>query len=283
MVKRSIEQEIRNKNFGSRNGNFEKNAVVKNQGTKQRVQRILGDCWQWENQRAVCERRQLQFPSRLNKRGKVTPSTPSPNSFMQQKSERKPLRTRSPRGKSTSGRMSRWPRKDYLGGTCNNSFCEKMAPLQNAWSTRPRAVVGLGKSARSHTVRLMNSPTKRSQKNDGKSAVAMLKKGNWPERELVIDECPDRPGKLGKRSDKKLGQKSSKCQSSDARQLGCVFQDMTPPKSILRKGTDKPKPIQRVKFTKAIARHTKVRDQNPSVGYICPGEPHQRSPNAPKI
>ena len=31
MVKRSIEQEIRNKNFGMRNGNFEKNAVVKNQ------------------------------------------------------------------------------------------------------------------------------------------------------------------------------------------------------------------------------------------------------------
>ena len=49
MVKRSIEQEIRNKNFGSRNGNFEKNAVVKNQGTKQRVQRILGYCWQWKS------------------------------------------------------------------------------------------------------------------------------------------------------------------------------------------------------------------------------------------
>ena len=48
MVKRSIEQEIRNENFGVRSGNFEKNAVVKNQGTKQRVQRILGDCWQWE-------------------------------------------------------------------------------------------------------------------------------------------------------------------------------------------------------------------------------------------
>ena len=44
MVKRSIEQEIRNENFGARSGNFEKNAVVKNQGTKQRVQRILGDC-----------------------------------------------------------------------------------------------------------------------------------------------------------------------------------------------------------------------------------------------
>ena len=49
MVKRSIEQDIRNKNFWARNGNCEKNAVVKNQGTKQRVQRILGDCWQWES------------------------------------------------------------------------------------------------------------------------------------------------------------------------------------------------------------------------------------------
>ena len=113
--------------------------------------------------------------------------------------------------------------------------------------------------------------------------MAVLKKGNWQEREPVTDECHDRPGKPGKRSDKKLGQNSSKCQSSDARQLGCVFQDMTPPKSILRKCTDMPKPIQRVKFTKAIARHTKIRDQNPSLGYICPGEPHQRGPNAPKF
>ena len=64
-------------------------------------------------------------------------------------------------------------------------------------------------------------------------------------------------GKPGKSGDKKLGQNSSERQSPDARQLGCVFQDMTPPKSILRKGTDMPRPIQRVKFTKAIARHTK--------------------------
>ena len=79
------------------------------------------------------------------------------------------------------------------------------------------------------------------------------------------------------RTDKKLERKSSQRRSSDARQLGCVFQDMTPPKSILRKSTDMPKPIQRVKFKKAIARHTKIRDQNPSLGYICPGEPHERS------
>ena len=72
-------------------------------------------------------------------------------------------------------------------------------------------------------------PTKRSNDNDDKSAVVLLKKENWQEREFVTNECPDRPGKLGKRGDKKLGQNSSQRRSSDARQLGCVFQDMTPP------------------------------------------------------
>ena len=48
MVKRSIEQNLRLKNFEARNGNYETNAVVKNQGTKQREHRTLGDCWQWE-------------------------------------------------------------------------------------------------------------------------------------------------------------------------------------------------------------------------------------------
>ena len=43
--------------------------------------------------------------------------------------------------------------------------------LQNACSTSPRVVAGLGKGARMHTVRLMNSRAKRSKKNDDKSAV----------------------------------------------------------------------------------------------------------------
>ena len=89
----------------------------------------------------------------------------------------------------------------------------------------------------------------------------MLKKDDWHDRGPVTDQCQDRSGKPDKRGDQKLGQNSSKRRFSDARQLGCVFQDMTLPKSILRKSTDMPKPIQRVKFTKAIARHTKIRDQ----------------------
>ena len=111
----------------------------------------------------------------------------------------------------------------------------------------------------------------------------MLKKDNWQEREPVTDQGHDRPGQPGEKRGNEMERGSSKHRSSNARQLGCVFQDMTPPKSILRKSTDMQRPIQRVKFTKAVARHTKIRDQNPSLGYICPGEPHQRSPNAPKL
>ena len=48
-------------------------------------------------------------------------------------------------------------------------------------------------------------PTKRSKTNDDKSAVAILKKGNWQERESVADGCHDRPGKPVKRGDEKLG------------------------------------------------------------------------------
>ena len=245
------------------------------------VDRILGVCWQWETNGQCVKGDNCSFRHDMNKRWKVTPSNPSPNSFMQQ-NDRKSSRTRSPRGRSHSGRMSRWPCKGYIRGTCNNWFCEKWHPPECLFY-KTKSGCRFGEKC-SHAHRQVDEqPTKRSKKNDDKSAVALLKKGDWHERGPVTDQCHDRSGKPDKRSDKKLGQKSSKRRSSDARQLGCVFQDMTPPKSTLRKSTDMPKPIQRVKFTRAVARHTKIRDQNPSLGYICPGEPHERCPNAPKF
>ena len=64
MVKRSIEQEIRNENFEARNGNFEKNAVVKNPGNKTACTKNSWGLLAMGNQRAMCERKQLQFPPR---------------------------------------------------------------------------------------------------------------------------------------------------------------------------------------------------------------------------
>ena len=97
-----------------------------------------------------------------------------------------------------------------------------------------------------HIAKLMDNLSKMSRRNDDKSAVTMWK---------------------------------------ITRQLGCVFQDKEPPKSAStwRKSSKIQKPIQRVKCTKAVLLHADIRDQNPSLGSICPRDPRQRNPDAPKF
>ena len=127
MVKRSIEQNLRIKNCEARNGNYGRNAVVKNQETKQRVQRILGDCWQWEASGQCSKGDTCSFRHISTSVQKMTQPNPSPSSFMQQ-SERNASRTQSPRGKSPSGRKSRLPWKDHFKGTLHQFILWKVAP-----------------------------------------------------------------------------------------------------------------------------------------------------------
>ena len=221
MVKRSIEQNLRIKNFEARNGNYETNAVVKNQGTKQREQRTVGDCWQWNANGQCSKGDNCSFRHDINKRAKSTQPNPSPRSSTRQ-NERNASRTRSPRGKSPSGRMFRWSCKDYLKGTCNNSFCEKWHPPECLFCKSESGCRIVEKCSFAHR-QVDEQPSKRSEKNGDINAVAMLK---------------------------------------STRQLGCVFQDMEPPKltSILRKSSDMQKPIRCVQFTKAVVRHANIRD-----------------------
>ena len=174
-----------------------------------------------------------------------------------QQSERNASRTRSPTGKNPSGRMSRWPCKDYLKGTCTNSFCERWHPPECLFY-KTKSGCRFGEKCSYAHRQVDEQPSKRSRKNDDRSAVAMLKKYDLHGRtwQSVV-----------KRDTRhELNHGPVGCRSSNTRQLGCVIQDMEPPKlsSILRKSSDMQKPIQRVRFTKAIARHTKIRDQNPS-------------------
>ena len=171
-----------------------------------------------------------------------------------QQSERKTSRTRRPRGKSPSGRRSRWPCKDYLKGTCTNSFCEKWHPPECLFCETKSGCRFGEKCSYAHR-QVDEQLSKRSKKNDDKSAVAMLKKYELHDRkeQPVVDRDTHRESNHGL-----VG-----CSSSNTQQLGRVFQDVEPPKltSILRKSSDMQKPIQSVKFTKAIVRHTQIRDK----------------------
>ena len=222
MVKRSIEQNLRNKNSGARNGNYERDAVVKNHRVKQREQSTRGDCWQWKANGQCSEGDNCSFRHDTNKRAKSTQPNPSPSSSTRQ-TERNASRTRSPRGKSPSGRMSQWPCKDYLKGTCNNSFCEKWhRPECLFYKSESGCRIG-EKCSFAHR-QVEEQASERSKKNGDKSAVAMLKKNEQHHR---------------------TGRPVMKAYSSHTRQLGCAFQDMEPPKSssILRKSSNMLKPI----------------------------------------
>ena len=156
----------------------------------------------------------------------------------------------------------RLPCKDYLKGTCTNSFCEKWHHPECLFYKSENGCRFGEKCSYAHR-QVEEQPRKRSRKNSDKSAVVVLKKYEQHDRTgqpVVYD-------------------------SSNTRQLGCVCQDMEPPKSssILRKSSNIRKPIRRVKFTKAVVRHANIRDQNPSLGMICPGDPHQRNHNASKF
>ena len=72
MVKRTIEQNLRMKNFEARNGNYETSAVVKNQSVKQREQRSLGYCWQWKANGQCSKGDNCSFRHEINKRAKST-------------------------------------------------------------------------------------------------------------------------------------------------------------------------------------------------------------------
>ena len=87
----------------------------------------------------------------------------------------------------------------------------------------------------------------------------MLKKGDWYESP-VINQGHDRPGQPGKKRDNELERRFSQRRSSNARQLGCVFQDMKRRSLFSGRAQNMQRPIQRVKFTKAIARHTEIRE-----------------------
>ena len=85
---------------------------------------------------------------------------------------------------------------------------------------------------------------------------------------------------------RKKSDKSAVAVLKGARQVGCVFQELEPPKfsSILRKSTRVSEQIRCVKFSKAALLHANIREsKGPSLGIICPANPHERSPYAPKF
>ena len=106
---------------------------------------------------------------------------------------------------------------------CTTPFCEKWHPLECFFYKTENGCKFEDKCSYAHR-QVDEQPCKKSETNDDKIAVAIVK---------------------------------------NTRQLGCVFQDMEPPKSssILRKSSNMLKPIRCLQFSEALLRHANIRDQ----------------------
>ena len=84
--------------------------------------------------------------------------------------------------------VSRWRCKDYLKGTCTNSFCEKWH-LPECLFYKTKSGCRFGEQCSNAHRQVDEQPRKKSNKNVDKSAVAMLKKHELHDRtgQSVVD------------------------------------------------------------------------------------------------
>ena len=142
-LKTMVKQNLRVKNFEARNWNCEKNAVVKNQGIKQREERSLGDCWQWKS----------------NEQCSIDTAECFSKIFHAAECEKNASKTRSPGGWSPSGNKTRLPCKDYVKGTCTHPLCDKWHPPE-CCSTSQKMDIIFVETALMCIVKLANNVTK---------------------------------------------------------------------------------------------------------------------------
>ena len=171
MAKRSIEQDLRNTNFRDQKTEIMKETPwsrIRGQNSVDReFQETVGS---GKPTGSLLKETIVVSINEINKRAKMTQPNSSPSSFMQQ-NERNASRTRSPRGKIPSGRMFRLPCKDYLKGTCTNSFCETWHPPECLFH-KTKSGCRFGQRCSYAHRQVDEQPDKRSKKN--------VTKVQWP-------------------------------------------------------------------------------------------------------
>ena len=217
----------------------------------------------------------------INKRAKLTQPNPSPNSIMQQ-NERNVSRTRSLRRKIPSGRMSRTPCKDYLEGTWTNSFCEKEAPSRMLVLQDQEWLQIWGKSAHTHIVRLMNnlvSPKRMMTKVLWLCWRRVIgKKEILSPMNVTIDQ-----GNLGREVIRNWDKIHLNVNHLMHGNWVVYFRTWRRWSLFCGRAQTCGNQSSVWSSRRLLRVILKIRNQNLSLGYICPGEPHERSPNAPKF
>ena len=124
--------------------NFEPETEIKKQTRWSRIRgqnsvnkELWENCWQWKANGQYSKGDNCSFRHDINKRAEPPQPNPYTESSTRQ-SVRNASRTRSPRGRSPSGKMARLPCNDYLKGPSATPFLWKMAPSRMLVLSSPR-------------------------------------------------------------------------------------------------------------------------------------------------
>ena len=252
MVKRSIDQKLRLRNFDARHGRIESGAVVKSRS----VEGGKGICYQWKEKGPCSQGDRCSFRHETQDRAQKpehTAATPSEPTISRGRSV---SRTRSIRGNSNHWSILRQPCRYYLKGIFTHTSCEYCHP---------------------HECQFYKNET--GCKAGDKCLFPHHKVGEQPNKKPKINDHSQKK----RESDDKNAVAISKIVT----QMGCVSQDSelldfqrgkqalgNPMQKVLE-------PIQRVRFTQSTLRQASIRQKKgPSLGKINVKVPHQRSPYA---
>ena len=128
MVKRSIVQKLRSRNFNARNERIETGAVVKNRKDQRGVERGPGECFQWKAKGQCSKGDSCSVRHDENKGAKPTPTSAPPSEPPTENDGRNPSIRKSLRGRSPAGKFARQPCRDYIKGKCTRPSCDFWHP-----------------------------------------------------------------------------------------------------------------------------------------------------------
>ena len=118
MVKRSIDQKLRLRNFDARHGRLESGAVVEKRKGMSGVEGGKGTCYQWKEKGQCSQGDRCSFRHETQDRAQKPEHTAATPSDLTASRGRSVSRTRSIRGKGNHGSILRQPCRYYLKGTC---------------------------------------------------------------------------------------------------------------------------------------------------------------------
>ena len=159
MVKRSIEQDLRTRNFEAKNGRIESNNSVKNQREQRHVLKGQGDCWQWKAIGWCSKGNNCSFRHDANKCAKPTILPAPSRTFKFAGCERFSKSEKSRRPKTV------WENQSHAMQGPSERVLARILPLksgipQSACSTNLRKAANSGISAHSHTSGLRKNMAK---------------------------------------------------------------------------------------------------------------------------